>query len=183
MEQWAAVVLAGGTAARLGGVDKGAVEVRGRSLLEHVLDALPEEAEVVVVGDAVPTSRPVTFTREEPRLGGPVAGLVAGVRALTAPPAAVVVLAVDMPMVGADTVGRLALAAAGHDGAFLHDGDGRRQLAGVLTRAGLAQLPTPADAHDRSVRSLLAGLDLAAVPALGDEATDVDTWSDLRELG
>jgi hypothetical protein len=29
---------------------------------------------------------------------------------------------------------------------------------------------------------LLAGLDLAEVPAIGDEAHDVDGWSDLRDL-
>jgi hypothetical protein len=29
---------------------------------------------------------------------------------------------------------------------------------------------------------LLAPLDLAEVPAVGEEAVDVDTWSDLRDL-
>ena len=63
---WSAVVLAGGTAARLDGVDKAGVEIGGRTLLEHVLAALAGAAEVVVVGESVPTSVPVTFTRESP---------------------------------------------------------------------------------------------------------------------
>lgn len=178
----AAVVLAGGTAARLGGADKATLELRGRPLLEHVLAAVPVEAEVVVVGPPTPTSRPVAFTREEPPLGGPVAGLVAGVAALTAPPDLLVALAVDMPRLDAATVDRLVLAARERDGAFLHDHDGRRQLAGVLTTSGLRSLPDPATAHGASVRSLLDGLDLAAVPAVADEAADVDSWQDLRDL-
>ena len=43
----------------------------GRTLLERALDALLDAAEVVVVGEPVPTSRPVTFTRESPRVRRP----------------------------------------------------------------------------------------------------------------
>ena len=130
--RFAAVVLAGGSAVRLGGADKASVEYAGRTLLAHALDAVAEADEVVVVGDAVPTDRPVTFTRESPPVGGPVAGLLAGRDALARPAASLVVLAVDMPRVGPGTVRRLRAAAAGHDGAFLVGPDGRRQLAAVL---------------------------------------------------
>ena len=93
-----AVVLAGGTAARMGGVDKAAVELHGRTLLELALDALVDAAEVVVVAPApVPTSRPVTFVCEDPPRGGPVAGLRTGVDALQRRPARGGVLAVDIP--------------------------------------------------------------------------------------
>jgi len=34
----------------------------------------------------------------------------------------------------------------------------------------------------RTGEELLAPLDLAEVPALGDEARDVDGWADLRDL-
>lgn len=78
----AAVILAGGTAARLDGVDKGSLEHGGTTFLERALEATREVGEVVVVGDPVPTTRPVTFVREDPPLGGPVAALVAGRRAL-----------------------------------------------------------------------------------------------------
>src|SRR4051794_19588735 len=102
-----AVVLAGGTAARLGGADKASIELHGRTLLTHALDALVDAAEVVVVGDPVPTERPVTFCRESPRYGGPVAGLLTGVDALLRTPRTVGVLAVDMPHVSALTFRRL----------------------------------------------------------------------------
>lgn len=181
----AAVILAGGTAARLDGADKASIEVAGRTLLEHVLVASSAAREVVVVGDEVPTSRPVTFTRESPPLGGPVAGIVAGVAALARRPDLLLVVAVDMPRLTPETVDRLvdaATALPARDGAFLHDDTGRRQLAGVLTRSGIAALPSAEGAHGRSVRSLVSGLDLAAVPAVDDEAADVDSWADLERL-
>ncbi|MBC2932265.1 molybdenum cofactor guanylyltransferase [Nocardioides sp. zg-1228] len=181
------VVLAGGTGERMGGVDKAAVELAGRTLLEHALDAFGDADRVVVVAPAsVPTARPVTFVVEDPPRGGPVAGLLAGVDALAGAPAPlglVGVLAVDMPRVTAATMRRLRDAAAGRDGAFLVGGDGRRQLAGVLDAARLGAVrPEPGGRHGMPLHRLLAPLDLAEVAAIGDEAVDVDSWADLRDL-
>lgn len=177
------MVLAGGTAVRLGGADKTSVELDGRTLLEHALDALVDAEEVVVVMPAsVPTSRPVTVTREDPPYGGPVAGLLAGTDALVRPADLLVVLAVDMPWVTPATVRRLREAAVGHDGAFLADADGSRQLAGVLDGPRLAAVSPPLEErHGMPLHRLLEPLDLAVVPAQGREASDVDTWADLRE--
>jgi molybdopterin-guanine dinucleotide biosynthesis protein A len=176
----AAVILAGGTAARLDGADKASLEHAGATFLEHALAATGAAAEVVVVGDAVPTSRPVTFVREDPPLGGPVAGLVTGRRALASRPDAVVVLAVDMPFVTAATVRRL-IEADGPDGAALVGPDGRRRLV-LLLRTAALDAASPDDPHGASVGALLAGLDLADVIAEADEARGVDTWRDLRDL-
>jgi molybdopterin-guanine dinucleotide biosynthesis protein A len=178
-----AVVLAGGTAARLGGADKASIEHAGRTLLEWALDALLDASEVVVVGDPVPTTRPVTFTREDPRYGGPVAALLTGRDALLRRPRTLGVLAVDMPRVTAYTFRRLHEAAVGRDGAFLTDGDGRRQLAGVLDVGRLdAVRPDHEGQHGMALHRLLSGLDLATVGPEGEEARDVDTWADLRDL-
>ena len=160
------VVLAGGTAARMDGVDKASVELAGRSLLEYAVDAFLDAAEVVVVGpDTVRTARPVTFVVEDPPRGGPVAGLLTGVDALLRAPRLVGVLAVDMPRVTPATMRRLREAATGRDGAFLVGGDGRRQLAGVLdaARAGGAG-PCRAAPPGRVVRRR-AGLRRAPRPA------------------
>lgn len=176
----AAVILAGGTAARLDGADKASLEVAGATLLEHALAACRDAGEVVVVGEPVPTSRPVTFVREDPPLGGPVAGLVAGRRALAGRPDVVLVVAVDMPFVTVATVRRL-LGADGRDGAVLTDAEGRRRLV-LLLRTEALDAATPEDPHGRSVGSLLARLELADVGAEGDEGRGVDTWRDLRDL-
>jgi molybdopterin-guanine dinucleotide biosynthesis protein A len=178
-----AVVLAGGTAARMGGVDKASIELEGRTLLAWALDAVVDAGEVVVLGDWVHTDRPVTFTREDPASGGPAAGLLAGLDAFARPPRELVVLAVDMPRVSMATVARLRDAAAGHDGAALCDASGRRQLALVLDVAALqAARPPYAEVHGLPLHRLLARLDLVDVPAIGDEARDVDGWADLRDL-
>ncbi|MDO7868331.1 molybdenum cofactor guanylyltransferase [Nocardioides jiangxiensis] len=175
-----AIVLAGGTAVRMGGVDKASIELHGRTLLEYALDAVTDASEVVVVGAWVPTERPVTFTREEPALGGPAAGILAGLDAFAGTPRQLVVLAVDMPRVTLSTIARLRDAAEGRDGAVLVDGKGRRALAYVLDTAALtASRPGPEEAFGLSLRALVGDLDLASVPARGDEARDVDSWEDL----
>ncbi|MGZ8745016.1 MAG: molybdenum cofactor guanylyltransferase [Nocardioides sp.] len=178
----AAVILAGGTAARLGGADKAAIEHAGRTFLEHALSAVAGTGEVVVVGEQVPTVRPVTFVREDPPLGGPVAGLLAGRHACAHAADLLVVLAVDMPRVTRGTIDRLLDAATGRDGAVLVDEEGRRQLVLVL-RTDRLDAVAPDEAHGHSVRALLAPLDLAEVPSVDDEARGVDRWEDLRELG
>jgi molybdopterin-guanine dinucleotide biosynthesis protein A len=180
---FAAIVLAGGRAERLDGADKASIEHAGRSLLEHAIGALLDAHEVVVVGDPVPTSRPVTFCREEPRFGGPVAALLTGYDALARRPTTLGVLAVDMPRVTPSTFRRLHQAAAGREGAFLCDDEGHRQLAGVLDPARLeAVRPDHEAQHGMPMRVLLADLDLALLPPAGDEGRDVDTWADLRDL-
>jgi len=180
---FSAVVLAGGVAARLDGADKASVELQGRTLLTWALDAVLDAAEVVVVGDPVPTHRPVSFVREDPRHGGPVAALLTGRDALLDARGTVAVLACDMPFLTPHTFQRLRAAAEGHDGAALTGPDGRRQLAMVLDVARLdAVRPGLEEQHNLALHRLLAPLDLAAVPAKGREHRDVDTWADLRDL-
>ncbi len=180
---FAAIVLAGGQAARLGGADKASIEVGGRSLLERALDAVVDAGEVVVVGQQVPTERPATFVLEDPRHGGPVAGLLTGRDSLLRRFPTLAVLAVDMPHLTSSTFRRLHEAAVGHEGAVLTGADGRTQLALVLETARLdAVRPDREHQHNMAVRALLEPMDLVPVPSVGDEARDIDTWSDLRDI-
>lgn len=180
---FAAIVLAGGQAARLGGADKASIEVGGRSLLDRALDAVVDAGEVVVVGQQVPTERPVTFVLEDPRYGGPVAGLLTGRDSLLRRFPTLAVLAVDMPHLTSSTFRRLHEAAVGHEGAVLAGADGRTQLALVVETARLdAVRPDREGQHGMAMRALLEPLDLVQVPSFGDEARDIDTWSDLRDI-
>lgn len=185
MTAYDAIVLAGGAAKRLGGADKPAVRVGGRALLDRVLATCTDAATTVVVAGRRPTARAVTWAREEPQGGGPLAALDAGVRHTSA--ACVLVLSADLPFLGGSTVEAL-LAAAGRadrDGALCVDQDGRdqplvavyraeplrRELALLATEhGGLAGLP---------LRLLTHELDLARVEAGPLASFDCDTWEDI----
>lgn len=182
-----AVVLAGGTAARMDGVDKAAIELGGLTLLERALAATMTAVEVVVVGEQVPTTRPVTWTFEDPRGGGPAAGLLTALGCFYRAPDLVQVLAVDMPQVTPGTFARLseALDDPAYDASVLLDERGRRQpLCGVYRRSALAAVapPSPEEWYGLPMHRLLEPLRLREVPSYSGEARDVDTWSDLRAV-
>ncbi|POX42168.1 molybdenum cofactor guanylyltransferase [Streptomyces sp. Ru73] len=107
------MVPAGGGARRLGGADKPALAVGGRTLLDRVLAACPGAARTVVVGPERPTARPVLTTREDPPGAGPVAALDAGLRLTTA--GTVLVLSADLPFLTTGTVDALLAAATEAD--------------------------------------------------------------------
>jgi len=183
-----AVILTGGTAARMDGADKAAIELDGVTLLERALAATMSAVEVVVVGEQVPTTRPVTWTIEDPHGGGPAAGLLAGLDRFLRQPDLVAVLAVDMPKVNAGTIARLTWEVesdASYDGAVLEDPDGRTQPLCAVYRASSLQRVRPESLEEEfglPVRTLLAHLILAHVPSIGAEARDIDTWEDLADL-
>jgi molybdopterin-guanine dinucleotide biosynthesis protein A len=182
-----AVILTGGTAVRLDGVDKASIELGGLTLLEHALGAMLDVDEVVVVGDPVPTTRPVTFTREDPVGGGPAAGVLAGLRSFARRPDLLVVLAVDMPLVTSATIRRLLDAATREvplDGAALIDSGRKLQyLCAVYAVAALESArPSYEEEHGLSMRRLVATLRVEHVPAFGPETRDIDSWEDLLAM-
>jgi molybdopterin-guanine dinucleotide biosynthesis protein A len=173
-----AIVLAGGRSNRFGS-DKLAVAVDGVPLLDRVLAATAGAGRRIVVGDRRRVTTPVLWTREHPTGGGPAAGVVAGLALVTAP--WVLLLAGDLPYVRACTVTRLLQAGQDGDGAVLVDDSGRRQhlCCAVRAEALRASAGTQDDWHGRSVRTLLAGLELIEVAAAQGEAHDVDVPEDL----
>ncbi|TQF66102.1 molybdenum cofactor biosynthesis protein [Rhodococcus spelaei] len=133
-----AIVLAGGSASRMGGVDKPSIEVGGRSMLHTALDAVAAADRVVVVGphrdDLDPTIRQ---TQESPHGAGPVSALAAGLREVSAD--LVVTLAADLPFLTPSTIERLLAALAAEpaaDAAFATDETGRVQFLLGLWRTG-----------------------------------------------
>ena len=199
------ILLAGGRGSRLGGAEKPAVTVAGRTLLSRALDARALAARTVVVGPE--SSRPaagtaaaeVLWALEDPPLGGPVAGVAAGLAALErdapADPGAltraadwVLLLACDLPW--AADAARILLAAAeadagvrgALDGIHLVDADGRDQwLAGLYRASALGAAVRSAGTGVRGarMRDLLAGLTLRGIRDDSNAGRDVDTWQDV----
>ncbi|MFI9721042.1 NTP transferase domain-containing protein [Streptomyces sp. NPDC052396] len=177
-----AVILAGGSAQRLGGADKPAVTVGTRTLLDRVLAACPDARTTVVVGPRRPTVRPVAWTRENPPGGGPLPALATGLRHCTQD--TVLVLSADLPFLDPATVRALLGAATGADGAVLTDATGRDQPLAAAYRTeplhrelgllaaehgGLAGLP---------LRLPLAELELSRLHR-PRASLDCDTWRDV----
>ncbi|WFE95482.1 NTP transferase domain-containing protein [Micromonospora sp. WMMD987] len=138
MTAYAAVVLAGGAARRMGGRDKPAVPVHGRPMRDRVLAAVADAVPRVLVGSGGSLPADVLVTREEPAGGGPVAATAAGLALLGPDTTVVALLAADLPLLSRPAVGVLldALAAGSGpgaaDGVCLLDDRGRRQpLCGV----------------------------------------------------
>lgn len=179
MPEWDAVVLAGGRGRRLGGVDKPGLIIGRRTLLDAALAACAGARRTVVVGPRRPTSRPVSWTREDPPGTGPLAALAAGLGALPPGALTVAVLAADLPAVSPAAVLALVDGVAG-DGAAAIDADGRLQplLAAYRRNALAAALAGIGDPAGRPVHLLVDALDLAEVPTT-DAAIDIDTPGDL----
>ncbi|MGX1613671.1 molybdenum cofactor guanylyltransferase [Micromonospora chalcea] len=107
MTGYAAVVLAGGAARRMGGVDKPGRPVGGRPMLHRVLAAVADADQRIVVGASGPLPDGVRTTREEPPGGGPVAATAAGLALLDPATTTVALLAADLPLLTAAAVTEL----------------------------------------------------------------------------
>src|SRR3954463_8779939 len=153
---FAAVVLAGGRAARLGGRPKPQLDVGGRSMLSTVLAALDGAVPRVVVGPPQPVPPGVLLVREEPPGGGPVPALTAGLAAV-GDAEVVAVLAADLPFVTPAPVTALRERLTG-DGVLVVDEAGRDQLLlGVWRTETLRRASSGARPHS-PLRTLLAPL-------------------------
>lgn len=136
-----AVILAGGRATRMGGQDKGLVELAGRPMIAHVLAALAPQVEWLVINANRNLDRYAGFgwpvvRDEDTGFLGPLAGLAAGLGAATTE--LVLTAPCDSPMLPPDLAGRLhrALEQQGADIAVPHDGQ-RLQPVFMLVRRAL----------------------------------------------
>lgn len=199
------MVLAGGAARRMDGVDKPARPVGGRPMRDRVLAAVGDAAPRILVGPPTGAPPDVLITRELPPGGGPVAAAAAGLARLPAEVEFLALLAADLPLLTREAVRELlgeldgqldaarggsrpATGPGGIDGVCFVDDTGRRQpLCGVWRvaplRAAFTRLATQRPLAGASLRALLHGLAVREVPWRGAGPPpwfDCDTDEDLR---
>ncbi len=165
------VILAGGLGRRLGGVDKGLMNVAGRPLIERTLGSLVPQVDRVLINanrniDAYARYGFPVVTDKHPDYQGPLAGMASALAA--ADSEYVLCVPCDATWLPPDLASRMKAALARdegkvcaiHDGAWLHPvcaliprallpdlrqwlGDGRREVAGWLQKHGLVTVSYP----------------------------------------
>jgi len=169
------IVLCGGASRRMGGEDKTRARLGATTVLDRLLDTLPSCWDVVCVGEERPTTRAVTWRRESPPGGGPVAGIAAGLLALDS--SVCVVVGGDMPFAATTlTLCYLTLQASpGDDGVLGIGPDGRTQPLLAAYRTAALRRAMPAVSRGARLMSLLDAMQLGEVPCEPESALDVDT--------
>jgi molybdopterin-guanine dinucleotide biosynthesis protein A len=168
----------------MGGGDKTALDLgAGRSVLDHLVSDLDTSVPVVVVGPSRALERSVTWARESPVGGGPLAGVAAALLALPARPLAqsddatwVVVIAGDQPFAAVAVPVLLAGREPGIDAVVAVDTDGRLQpLLAAYRRCALDRaLASDPAVHGRSMHSLLDRLVIQSVAVPAPASLGVD---------
>ena len=200
-----AIVLAGGASSRFGG-DKLLVDHRGRPLLHHAILAVAEAADRIVIVIAPDAADPVpppslapriTIARDTVAHGGPLAGLAAGLAAVSPlvrdhPPRIVLVVGGDMPGLVPAVLRLLVDRLEAEQGiaAMTLDASPPAPLPLALRPARVSAAITACLAgRRRSLRSLLEAVSSSTLPgtdwrALDPSAAtlrDVDTRADLED--
>lgn len=186
-EEITGLVLAGGRAARMGGVDKGLVEFGGRTLVERVIERLaPQVGSLMISANRnIDAYRALGFPvlldaadGLEP-FPGPLAGLLAGLRAAKTPWLAAVPC--DAPFLPLDLVRRL-LASLGSSRAAMASVGDRAEPLFCLLHVGLADPLASALANgERRAETWLRGVGAAPAVFLQPEAfANLNTLQELR---
>ena len=141
------VVLAGGRSTRMG-TDKAVLEVAGGRLIDVVVARLAEACATVIVATGQRRIEQLAVPQVNDAGVGPLGGIVAGLRRVTTPLAAVV--AVDMPLVDPALLRRLADAWSGEAAVVPVAGGTPQPLHAVYAAGWVDDLSALLDAGERS---------------------------------
>lgn len=181
------LVLAGGRATRMGGVDKGLVEFGGRPLVERVIERLRPQVTTMLINANRNFERyraygfPVLLDADEglEPFPGPLGGILAGLRATSTPWMAVVPC--DAPFLPADLLQHLADNLAGRDAAVAYVGEKIEPLFCLLGVQLADHLAAALSHGERRAEAWLR--DVGAAPAvflLPESFANLNTLQDLR---
>ena len=180
------IVLAGGQGRRMGGVDKGLVELDGTPLVAHVIARLAPQVATLVVNANRNATRYAAFgypvvADAVGGFAGPLAGLHAGLSAAQTP--YVVTVPCDSPFLPADLVSRLAagLASANARLAVARTLDQPHPVFALAQREVLAHLAAFLAAGGRKIDAWYSTLAVAEV-SFDDEAEAFRNFNTREEL-
>jgi molybdopterin-guanine dinucleotide biosynthesis protein A len=179
------IVLAGGLGRRMGGVDKGLQTLHGKTMVEHVLARLAPQVGEIVINANQNLERYAAFGHRVVRdrvggFAGPLAGLHAGLEAVSHPLA--VTVPCDSPFLPADLVARLNQHLGGNDLAVAKTGEQPHPVFALVRRSVAGNLEAFLAGGGRKIDAWYASLNVVEV-AFDDEADAFRNINTLQELG
>ncbi len=150
------IILAGGLARRMGGVDKGLVPINDRPMIAWVIDALRVQVADILINanrnhDKYSEFGCAVIDDGNSEFRGPLAGFARGMQAAKTP--WIVVVPCDSPLICGDLVRRLHAALANEDSqiAVAHDGERLQPVFAMLHRDLFADLVEYLDGGGRKI--------------------------------
>jgi molybdopterin-guanine dinucleotide biosynthesis protein A len=185
MDAVSGIVLAGGQGRRMGGVDKGLVLLRGKPMAQWVLERLrPQVREILINANQNLGAYAAFGHRVVPdELGGfagPLAGLHAGLAAVSHPLA--VTVPCDSPFLPEDLVARLRAALGANDLAVAKTGEQPHPVFSLVRRSVREHLAQFLSGGGRKIDAWYASLKVVEVP-FDDEADAFRNFNTREELG
>ena len=184
MNRITGIVLAGGKGSRMGHVDKGLQTLRGRPMIEWVLERFkPQVAEIVINAN----QNVATYAKYGHRVvadeiggyAGPLAGLHAGLKAAAHP--LVVTVPCDSPFLPADLVSRMNSSLKENDLAVAKTGNQPHPVFALMKRDVRESLEAFLASGGRKIDAWYAALKVVEV-AFDDEADAFRNINTLEEL-
>ena len=178
------IVLAGGQGRRMGGVDKGLQLLRGRPMVEWVLERLAPQVSEIIVNANQNTETYEKYGQRVVRdeiagFAGPLAGLHAGLKAAKHP--LVLTVPCDSPFLPSDLVLRLKNSLGAKDLAVAKTGDQPHPVFALMKREVRESLEAFLAAGGRKIDAWYAALKVVEV-SFDDEADAFRNINTIEEL-
>jgi molybdopterin-guanine dinucleotide biosynthesis protein A, proteobacterial len=185
MESVTGIVLAGGQGRRMGGVDKGLQPLRGRPMVEWVLERLAPQVSEIIVNANQNVERYEQLGHRVVRdeiggFAGPLAGLHAGLKAAKHP--LVCTVPCDSPFLPLDLIKRLSSSLEKRDLAVAKTGTQPHPVFALMKRQVRESLEAFLAQGGRKIDAWYAALEVVEVP-FDDEADAFRNINTLEELG
>jgi molybdopterin-guanine dinucleotide biosynthesis protein A len=177
------IVVAGGNATRMGGLDKAMLPLglSGKALIVDVIKSC--QGKVFIVGSRreidAESQELVNWVPDLNPGGGPAAGIWSGLGSIATE--YVFISAADQTLTN-ETVTRIISAAQGNDGAWAIRADGNGQPLCACVRTDLLrELLEPTQGINQSPLRLLSTLNMIGVTVNPNQVVDFDTWQDVAK--